>query len=72
MGSDPFNGGIFNRPEVEVVVNEGRHTLSARDERFDTIVMHAIDTFTASAAGAYSLSENHLYTVEAFRSYYQH
>jgi hypothetical protein len=34
--------------------------------------MHAIDTYTASSTGAYSLSENHLYTVEAFQNYFRH
>jgi spermine/spermidine synthase len=66
------NGGIFNAPQVQVVVDEGRHALSARSDRFDLIVMHAIDTYTASSTGAYSLSENHLYTVEAFQAYFRH
>jgi hypothetical protein len=68
----PINGGIFKAPQVQVVVDEGRHALSARSDRFDLIVMHAIDTYTASSTGAYSLSENHLYTVEAFQNYFRH
>ena len=32
--------------------------------------MHAIDTYTASSMGAYSLTENYLYTVEAFKDFH--
>jgi hypothetical protein len=66
-----FNENIFNRPEVTVAVDEGRHALRSRDENFDLIVMHAIDTYTASSMGAYSLTENYLYTVEAFKDFYE-
>ena len=43
--------------------------LTASDARYDVIRISLIDTFTATAAGAYALSENGLYTVEAFRLY---
>lgn len=65
-----YNGGVFLRPEVELVVDDARHALRCRSDQFDVIVMHAIDTFTASSSGAYSLTENYLYTVEAFEDYY--
>jgi spermidine synthase len=64
-----FNGNIFNRPEVTVLVDEGRHALRDQAGPFDVIDMHAIDTYTASSMGAYSLTENYLYTVEAFRDF---
>ena len=31
-----------------------------------------VDTWAATAAGAYTLTENTLYTVEAFNDYYDH
>ena len=62
-----FNQDIFNRPEVTVQVAEGRHALRSSENDFDLIVMHAIDTWTASSQGAYSLTENFLYTSEAMR-----
>jgi len=65
-----YNGGIYNRPDVTVQVDEGRHAIRSSQQRFDLVLMHAIDTYTASAMGAYSLSENHLYTVEAFGDYH--
>jgi hypothetical protein len=59
------NGNVFHDPRVDVVVGEGRHALRSSERDFDLIVMHAIDTYTASAQGAYSLTENFLYTTEA-------
>jgi hypothetical protein len=64
------NGDIFNRPEVTVVIDEGRHAIRSHEGEFDVIDMHAIDTYTASSMGAYSLTENYLYTVEAFEDAY--
>ena len=34
--------------------------------------MTLVDTWASTAAGAFALSENNLYTVEAFREYFQH
>lgn len=61
-----LNRGLFAAPHIQVVVGEGRHTIRSAGRRYDVIVMHAIDTYAASAAGAYSLTENFLYTEEAF------
>jgi spermidine synthase len=65
-----FNLGLFVAPHIEIVNAEGRHTIRQRQhEKFDIIVMHAIDTYAATAGGAYSLSENFLYTKEAMFDY---
>jgi hypothetical protein len=61
--------GMFSDPRVSVEVGEARHLVRSAPRDFDLIVMHAIDTWTASAQGAYSLSENFLYTREAMRDY---
>ena len=34
--------------------------------------MTLVDTWASTAAGAFALSENNLYTVEAFREYFDH
>jgi spermidine synthase len=65
-----YNGGMFLRPEVTVKVGDGRNAIRASGDQFDLILMHAIDTYTASSMGAYSLSENHLYTVEAITDFH--
>ncbi len=73
-----FCGGLYDDPRVEVVVAEGRHFLrTARDaagapRRWDRIVLSGVDTFAATEAGAFALSENHLYTVEALRDLLDH
>jgi hypothetical protein len=64
-----YNGNIFNRPNVTVLVDEGRHAIRSEAGPYDVVVMHAIDTYTASSMGAYSLTENYLYTVEAFKDF---
>lgn len=63
------NGRIFLDPRVEAYADEGRHFIQSRTEVFDVIKMFGIDTYTASASGAYSMTENFLYTVEAFDDY---
>ena len=40
------------------------------DRFFDVILLGFVDSWAAVASGGLSLSENHLYTVEAFRAYH--
>jgi len=58
--------GLAGRDDVELVVDEARSYLSRTDERFSLVQMSLIDTWAATGAGAFSLSENSLYTVEAW------
>jgi hypothetical protein len=65
-----FSGGIFEpRPGHETVVAEGRSYLARQDGRFDIIAALLVDTWASSLNGSLSLTENHLYTEEAFREY---
>ncbi|XSG77352.1 hypothetical protein ACP8Y2_10125 [Herpetosiphon llansteffanensis] len=59
--------GLADRPGVSFVVDEARSYLSRTDQRYTTIQMSLIDTWASTGAGAYSLSENGLYTVEAWQ-----
>jgi hypothetical protein len=59
--------GIGNREGVHLVVDEARSYLSRHTEKYSTIQMSLIDTWAATGAGAFSLSENGLYTVEAWQ-----
>ncbi|HEX4277251.1 MAG TPA: hypothetical protein VHZ74_17965 [Bryobacteraceae bacterium] len=54
---------------VNLVRAEGRNYLRSRKNSYDTIVMSGVDTFSALNSGAYILSENYLYTVEAMQDY---
>ena len=62
--------GILGRPGVTVVDEGTRSYLRRTDERFDVIQVSLADSFRPVLAGAYGVSENYLYTVEAFESYY--
>lgn len=64
-----FSGGVYQRPEVNAVVSEGRSYLTHADRRYDIIQISLIDSWAASTAGAFALAENNLYTVEAFDLY---
>ncbi|UCF41256.1 MAG: hypothetical protein JSW43_02680 [Gemmatimonadota bacterium] len=65
-----FSGGLYtSRPDVEVVRDDGRNFVRRAGERYDLIQASLVDTWAASAAGAYALVDNNLYTVEAFREY---
>lgn len=61
-----FTGHLDRDPRVTFVNDEARSYLTRSDEEFDVIQISLIDTFAATAAGAYALSENGLYTVEAW------
>lgn len=67
-----YAGHIYDRPNVAVHVDDARTYLAARPDTFDIIQASLIDTFAATSAGAFALSENGIYTVEAFESYYDH
>ncbi len=67
-----FSGGLYKDPRVTIVVDEGRSFVSRTDQKFDMIQASLVDTWAATAAGAFALTENTLYTIEAFRDYYDH
>ena len=67
-----FSGSIYQNPSVNVVVDDGRSFIRRSDERYDIIQASLVDTWAATAAGAYTLTENTLYTKEAFEDYYDH
>ena len=62
-------GDLYDHPKVEAVLSEGRTFVRRTDRLFDVILMGFVDSWAAVASGGLSLSENHLYTVEAFRAY---
>lgn len=57
---------IEQQPSVTLVHDEARSWLTRTDQRFDVIQMSLIDTWAATGAGAFTLSENGLYTVEGW------
>ena len=63
---------LYDRPDVEAVLSEGRNFISRTDRKFDIILMGFVDSWASVASGGLSLSENYLYTSQAFRAYYDH
>lgn len=57
---------IADRPGVTLVVDDARTHLARSRDSFAVIQMSMIDTWASTGAGAYSMSENGLYTVEAW------
>jgi len=56
-------------PGVRLHIDDGRSWFAATKESFDLIQMSMIDTWAATGAGAFSLSENGLYTLEGWRAF---
>lgn len=67
-----FQGYLYHpdkNPDVELHVAEGRHFLEKDDHLYDVVQLSGVDTASTTQAGAFSLSENNLYTAEAFDTY---
>jgi predicted membrane-bound spermidine synthase len=75
MSRDPFrsfSGGIYEQPGVKLAVDEGRSFIRSSPAKYDIIQATMVDTWAATTAGAFALTENNLYTVEAFEDYAGH
>ncbi|MEZ5318832.1 MAG: hypothetical protein R2752_15640 [Vicinamibacterales bacterium] len=58
---------IADDPHVTLVHDEARSYLTRHQAGFDVLQMSLIDTWAATGAGAFTLSENGLYTREGWR-----
>lgn len=67
-----WSGHLFTKPEVTLHLGEGRSYVRSASDHYDLIQLSLIDTWAASASGAYALAEGYLYTVEAFGDYLEH
>jgi hypothetical protein len=63
---------LYDLPQVHIHVQDGRSYIRSSREQYDVVQMTLVDTWASTAAGAFALSENNLYTVEAFREYFDH
>lgn len=64
-----WTGGLYARPDVQVVTADARGFIHRTDRRFDILQISMVDTSAATGVGAYALTENGLYTREAFADY---
>jgi hypothetical protein len=59
--------GLTRVPGVQLVYDEARSFMAREKREFSVLTMSLIDTWASTGAGAYSLSENGLYTREAWQ-----
>ncbi len=63
---------LYFRPEVHIYEHEGRSFVRGSSEKYQVLQATLVDTWTSTAAGAFALSENNLYTTDAFEEYLTH
>jgi hypothetical protein len=63
---------LYFRPEVRVFVEDGRSFVRRSSEKYQVLQATLVDTWASTAAGAFALSENNLYTTDAFYDYLSH
>lgn len=67
-----FTGNLAENPKVRFVHDEARSWIERSDEKFDIIQASLIDSWAATSAGAFVLTENSLYTEEAWTEFLSH
>ena len=67
-----YSGKICEMKNVKLVTGEGRSYIAQSTVKYSLIHLSLIDSWAATVAGAYALSENSLYTKEAFLEYFKH
>ena len=66
-----YNDNVYGQPGVEVFVEDGRSVLRRSRTQYDLIYLSQVVTLAAERGG-YALSENTIYTVDAFAEYLAH
>ncbi|MFM7061029.1 MAG: hypothetical protein ACKOZL_07585 [Actinomycetes bacterium] len=66
-----FTGHLDRDPRVRFVNDEARSYLERDRTRYDIVQISLIDTWAAQGAGAFALTENSLYTTEAWELFLQ-
>ncbi len=64
-----YSRNLYSRPGVRIHVEDGRKFVRRTREKYQVLQATLVDTWASTAAGAFALSENSLYTTEAFRDY---
>lgn len=67
-----YTGHLDHYPNVNFIADEARSFISRQKDNYDIIQISLIDTWAATAAGAFVLSENSIYTLEAWQTFFQH
>jgi len=67
-----FSYGINKFPQINIKVDEGRSFVSRSKNKYDLIQASMVDTGAAAAQGAFALSENSIYTTDAWIIFLEH
>jgi hypothetical protein len=67
-----YSNRLYFRPEVKLEIEDGRSFVRRSPERYQVLQATLVDTWASTAAGAFALSENNLYTSNAFVDYLSH
>ena len=67
-----FSGSIYDQAKVSVKIEEARGFFAGNSQYYNLIQIALLDSYAASSAGLYALSENYLYTVESLEEFYSH
>jgi len=62
-------GDLYDDPRVTVVLEEGRAYARRAQERYDVVMLSLVTPQRPVTSGAYSLTEDYRYTVQAFADY---
>ncbi len=67
-----YSNNLYLRPDVKIAVEDGRSFVRRSREHYQVLQATLVDTWASTAAGAFALSENNLYTTNAFEDYLSH
>ncbi len=65
-----YTGHMDRDPRVKFVNDEARSYIARTDKKYDIMQISLIDTWAAQGAGAFALSENSLYTTNAWHLFF--
>jgi spermidine synthase len=67
-----FTGSPYEDARVKVVLGDGRNFVRQSGRKYDLIQLTGVDSSVASLGANPNLTENYLYTIEAFSELYDH
>ncbi|OLS01971.1 spermidine synthase family protein [Tissierella creatinophila] len=66
-----FNGDIYNQRGVNTYIDDGRNFIEKTEKKYNNIYLSMVMTNSVNNGGL-SMSENYIYTKEAYRTYFEH
>jgi spermidine synthase len=67
-----FTGSPYKDARVKLVIGDGRNFVRQSGRKYDLIQLTGVDSSVTSLGANPNLTENYLYTVEAFDEFYDH